>query len=187
MFISNADLQTVLEDVQLAQVVTATEANRNRAEDYALAETKGYLRYRYDVENIFGFEVFDYDQNQAYTTGQIVIDAHAVGYTCLSPAPAGTALTNAAYFAPKDEREPVLVMIVVDVLAYHLFSRTGARRIPEHIKTRYEQALDKLKQIRAGKLTLDLPLRPSSDADDVPQSSGGITIISKEKRQNHWT
>ena len=157
MFISDADLSTVLNERQLLEVITPNTSNRNRAENYAIDEASYYLNFQYDTDTIFGYKVFDYDATAIYTIGQIVINSDALGFTCIQDAPVGTALTDSNYFEEGEARNPLIVMIVVDIFAYHLFSRTGTNRIPQHIIDRYEMALKKLKEIR--KQTMN-PLLP---------------------------
>ena len=187
MFISNADLQTVLNDRQLADVILLSEANRRQSEQYATEEVRSYLNFQYDTDAIFGFEVFDYDVNQLYLAEQIAVSDGGI-YTAIINAPAGTALTDTTYFEAIDGRNPIIVMIVVDLLAYHLFSRTGTNRIPQHIIDRYEQAIKKLKEIRAKKMNPYLPIKQlaEGEAQDPNTISNRMSILSKPKRNNFY-
>lgn len=186
MFTSNTDLRSILSDAQLAQVILVSAANRNRAEQFAVAEATSYLNFRYDTDTIFGFEVFDYDQTMAYTTGQIIIDPDAMAYTCIANAPAGAALSDVQYFEAKDGRSAIIVMIVVDLLAYHILSKTGANRITEHIKERYDAALKKLKAIREQKMNPELPLPNYDNGTPEEESTDTMEIISRPKRDNFY-
>lgn len=60
------------------------------------------------------------------------------------------------------ERNRLLVMLMVDMSLYHLHSRLNPGAVPEIRQLRYEQALDILKKIASGQLSLSLPLRDES-------------------------
>lgn len=188
MFITDADLTTVINENQLAQIVAISQANRNRSEHYAINEAKSYLNFQYDTDKIFGYEAFDYSNSVDYKEGQIIIDSSAIGYTCIQDATAGTALTDATYFEERDDRNPLIVMIAVDLLAYHLFSKTGANRIPQHIIDRYEQATKKLKDIRMSKMNPYLPLKQLEEGaeQDPNTQTQTMKIISNNKRSNFY-
>jgi phage gp36-like protein len=55
-------------------------------------------------------------------------------------------------------RNARLVMIMVDIVLYHINSRITPRNIPEIREIRYEQAIDWLKAVVAGRVTPDLPV-----------------------------
>ena len=188
MFISDADLTTVLDDTQMAQVIDLSTSKRNRAEHFALEESRSFLNFHYDVELIFGFEVFDYSATDEYKEGQIIVSDEAVGYTCILDAPAGTALTNDTYFEEGDARNPLIVMITVDLLAYHLFSGVSTNMIPQHIIDRYEQSIKKLTAIRKQTMNPLLPVKViDEDAEENPNNqTHTISIFSHPKRNNFY-
>lgn len=187
MFLSNADLSTVLDPTQLAQVITVSAANRKRAENFAVGEAIGYLNFRYDTAAIFDYKVFDYSAAATYNVGDIVISAEGEGYTCIQITTAGIPLTNTAYFELEDERNPIIVMIVVDLLAYHLFSKLPQNRVPQRIIDRYEQAISKLKEIRAQKMNPLLPIKVVVEGQEDPNAkTETITITSNQKRNNYY-
>lgn len=187
MFISNIDLSTVLDTKQLTQVILPTNANRKRAEKFAVQEATGYLNFRYDTALIFGYDVFDYSAAVAYKNGQVIIDSEGEGYTCIADAPAATALNDTNYFEEGEGRNPLMVMIVTDMMAYHLFSKNPANRIPQHIIDRYDQAIAKLKDIRAQKMNPYLPIKVVIEGEEDPNAkTETISIISNEKRNNYY-
>lgn len=185
MFITDSDLNTVLDEHQMMQVIGATTYVRKRAEHFAIEEAASYLNFQYDTVAIFGFEAFDYNNTESYKAGQIVVDDTATGFTCVADAPAGTLLTNDNFFEEKDGRSPIVAMIVVDILAYHLFSKISDNMIPRHIIDRYEQAIKKLKDIRIKKMNPILPLTEveTNDPNTLTQS---ISILSNPKRGNFY-
>lgn len=187
MFLSNADLSTVLDPVQLAQIIMVSTANRKRAEDFAVEEAIGYLNFRYDTTLIFGYKVFDYSALVVYNVDDIVVSAEGEGYTCIQTTTAGIPLTNTAYFEVADDRNPIIVMIVVDLLAYHLFSKLPQNRVPQRIIDRYDQAIQKLKDIRAQKNNPLLPIKVVVEGQEDPNAkTETISIISNQKRNNYY-
>lgn len=65
-----------------------------------------------------------------------------------------------AVFSPAgevDERDQWVVTITVDITLYHLYSQTGSKDVPEHRSTRYQDAIDWLKDVGNGETTADLP------------------------------
>lgn len=188
MFITDPDLTTILDERQMTQVIAISESNRNRAENFAISEATAYLNFKFDTDAIFGFEAFTYNNTISYKEKQIIVDASATAYTCITDAPSGTALSDLNYFEIKDRRNPLIAMIIVDLLAYHLFSKIPYNSIPEHIKDRYKEAIAKLKNIRSGKMNPLLPIKQiDSDIDRDPNAkTSTITILSNPKRQNFY-
>jgi len=188
MFTSNTDLTTVLSSTEMSQVITPNANNRKRAEEFAVQEAVAYLNFQYDTDTIFDFSVFDFSISESYTENQIIVDANGVAYTCIQNAPVNTALSNAAFFEQRDDRNPIIVMIIVDLLAYHLFSKAPTNRIPQTVKDRYKEAIEKLKSIRNKKMNPFLPLKENDDPQttDINQGASDITILSNPKRHNFY-
>lgn len=186
MFISDADLRTILSDSTLAQIISIDKYNRNRAEAFAIEEAKAYLNFLYDTDAIFGVEAFDYSQAMAYAVDQVILSSEGIPYTCIATAPVGASLNNAQYFKQQDQRSALVVMIVVDLLIYHLYSKSPSNRIPEHTKERYESALKKLKEIRTQKMNPGLPLASQDNSATGEERTDTIEIISRPKRNNYY-
>lgn len=187
MFISNDDLSTVLDDRQLTQVINTKIAARKRAEAFAVSEAKSYLNFRYDTDIIFKHKVFDFDASADHKEGDI-ITYEGIGYTCVQDKTAPIDLTDTNYFIEQDNRNPILVMIIVDLLAYHLFSKVGSNKITQTIIDRYEDAIKKLKNIRMQKMNPLLPLKVIEE-DQTPNPDAQthtITILSNPKRDNYY-
>lgn len=185
MFITDSDLSTVLDDQQMIQVIGAATFVRKRAEDFAIEEAASFLNFQYDTSVIFGFEAFDYSNSEDYKEGQIVVNDKAIGFTCIADVAAPATLTDTNFFEEKDGRNPIIVMIIVDILAYHLFSKSGSNQIPKHIIDRYEQAIKKLKDIRTKKMNPMLPLK-QAEATDPNTPNQTIKILSNPKRTNFY-
>jgi hypothetical protein len=187
MFVTNIDLSTVLDAAQLAQVISISNSNRKRAEDFALEEATSYLNFRYDTVLIFGYKAFDYSASAVYNVGEIVISSEGEGYTCIQTTTAGIVLTNEDYFTLQDDRNPIIVMIVLDLLAYHLFSKLPQNRVPQKIIDRYDQAIAKLKDIRSQKMNPLLPIKVVEEGQEDPnRKTETITITSNPKRNNYY-
>lgn len=90
----------------------------------------------------------------------------------------------AAFRTTGTDRNPLLVMFLVDMLLYHIHSRLNPRQIPQMREVRYDTALKALKMYAEGKLLIDLPRPDLSTADSTEQQ--GITVISDKRRDNRY-
>lgn len=185
MFITTADLSLLCKDVELAQIAASIQtANINIAERATIAEMSGYLNFMYDTKAIFEVKAYDYDTNQSYQTGEVIINGNGLAYNCIAPAAAGTALNDTNFFALGDLRNPLLVMIACDILLYHYHARIPANRIPELRRERYDTAISKLKEIRTNKMNLELPkLNPETATEE--QKTDTIKIIRTKPPRNN--
>ena len=123
----------------------------------------------------------NYDEEATYTKGQTIIDQDRAEYLCIQDAPAGTKLTDTSYFFLK--RNDLIVMLMVDISAYHYHARINQRQVPVIRLDRYEDAVRKLKAIRKSELQPPLP-KICLTEDGEPQ--GVILITSNKKRDNCW-
>ena len=64
-----------------------------------------------------------------------------------------------------DTRDQWIVTITIDLALYHLYSQTGMKDVPEHRSTRYQDAIDWLKDVGNGTTTADLPPLVDSAGD----------------------
>lgn len=58
-----------------------------------------------------------------------------------------------------DSRDAWIITIVIDMCLYHLYAKLNARDIPEHRSTRYQDAIDWLKDVGNGTTTAELPIK----------------------------
>lgn len=72
--------------------------------------------------------------------------------------------TFAVFSQTEDLRDHFIIMITIDLLLYHLWSKKAPRRLPEFRSQRYQDALDWLIKVGTGKLSAQLP-QLSSQAD----------------------
>lgn len=71
----------------------------------------------------------------------------------------------------KDDRNHLLIQLVVDITIYTLVQRVSPRMISEMIKERYEDAIETLKKIYKGEFQINLSRFPESDAFQSHMSS----------------
>jgi len=69
--------------------------------------------------------------------------------------------------AETDTRDAWVITITVDITLYHLYSQTGAKDVPEHRSTRYQDAIDWLKDVGNGETTADLPELTDTNTGDT--------------------
>lgn len=113
----------------------------------AQTEMESYLRGRFDVAAVFG----------------------AAGPVAAVLNPDGSVLTPAT----ADQRNPQIVMYLVDMALYHLHSRQNPRNVPTIRQDRYDHAIDWLKMVRKGQLSCGLPLETLTLPDGT-QDTGSI-------------
>ena len=83
------------------------------------------------------------------------------------------------FAATDDQRDHFIVMITIDILLYHLWAKRAPRKIPEYRATRYQDALDWLKDVGSGKMQSALPQLPPDEYQ------GRIVIKSKYAPNNY--
>lgn len=91
-----------------------------------------------------------------------------------------------AIFSPAgetDERDQWVVTITVDITLYHLYSQTGAKDVPEHRSTRYQDAIDWLKDVGNGETTADLPELINTNTGEAYSE---FTINSRTPENHKW-
>lgn len=84
------------------------------------------------------------------------------------------------FSATGDSRNAYIVMIMVDIVLYHIHSRINPNQVPQIRIDRYYSALDWLKAVNAGKITPDLPPLDTDNTNTV------IAYGSNEKRNNNF-
>lgn len=71
-----------------------------------------------------------------------------------------------------DSRNAFIVMMLIDVVLYHLWSKERGKDVPTLRNDRYQDALDWLKSVGNGEEISDLPAKQAADV------SGGVQIYS---------
>lgn len=62
-----------------------------------------------------------------------------------------------------DARNHFIIMIIIDIMLYHLWAKKAPRAIPEYRETRYNDALEWLNAVGKGTMQTDLPQLPSEE------------------------
>jgi hypothetical protein len=82
---------------------------------------------------------------------------------------------NPLLWAEEDPRNALIVQYVVNIMIFNICVRIAPRKIPEHRKFMYDEAVAWIKEVRDNLITPDLPKqRPIDDsADSIPFGSEG--------------
>jgi len=136
-------------------------------------EVAGYCRHWYDMDKELR-EFIEYSVSGAFSVGQRVAgaeDGEGVRglYLCIQDAPAGTALTDTAYFSESDDRNEKLVEITCMLIIYKASLRYNPRQIPENRRTAHDDAMLSLKDIQKGNVMLNIAQRENVESDDAGQ------------------
>jgi phage gp36-like protein len=79
-----------------------------------------------------------------------------------------------------DNRNRTIVRYMIDIVLYDLFSRIAPEQMNELRLTRYEEAIQWLKDVRDGKISPDLP----KNSDDLTVPKKNTFVSSKYPSQN---
>ena len=86
------------------------------------------------------------------------------------------------FAAAGDDRNQLILMMVIDIAVYHIFCIHNPQKLSQIRKDRYERALEWLKAVAAGEISVDgAPLIPEEQR--VAKSS--FQIRSNPKRVSH--
>ena len=137
----------------------------------SIEKIKGYSRHWYDMDTEMR-NYFQYDAADAFTLGQRVAsveDGNGLRtlYVCIQDAPAATALTDADFFNPIDERNQVLLESTIMFLVYTLSRRLNPRQIPEQRQIDYDNSTDTMKDVQKGRIMLEIAEREEVEGDDA--------------------
>lgn len=78
------------------------------------------------------------------------------------------------------ERNPLIVMYMIDIALYHLFSNITPRNIPQIRIDRYDAAIRWLDKVAQGRINPNLPLNNNEGGDPV-----GTSIFGSEPQNGH--
>lgn len=71
--------------------------------------------------------------------------------------------TDFIFGTTRELRDHYVIMIVIDILLFHLWSKKAPRMVPEYRNQRYSDVLDWLKDVGTGKTPTSLPPRKVDD------------------------
>jgi len=171
-FLVSDDYSTLIESTDLAIIDGADNDILGQSLNTALEEVKGYIRNRYNENEIFKtIQVTSDGLNITASNGDRLYQSTTKKhYVCIKDA-TSKGITETEYFTQIDERNPKIVQVVIDILLYHLHSRISPRNIPVHRRLRYDGddpaqrggAIGYLKQVQKGVITPNLPVTDNSD------------------------
>ena len=74
-----------------------------------------------------------------------------------------------------DERNPLIVLYMIDIALYHLFSAVASRNVPQIRMDRYDAAVAWLKMVSKGQLNPDLPVNSDANGKRIDSIVGSNT------------
>jgi len=77
-----------------------------------------------------------------------------------------------------ENRDSFIVMTVIDLALYHLYSSKSPNQLPVHRSTRYEDALQWIKGVSRGFIHCSLP--------KIEGASTNIRVTSHPRQNNRW-
>lgn len=89
----------------------------------------------------------------------------------------------AIFAATGPERNPMIIMRMIDMVVYHLSSNVPKSVISDTRQKRYEAAIDWLEKVNAGKLD---PSLPKIQLPDTADSTPGIRLGTNKKYSHRW-
>lgn len=90
---------------------------------------------------------------------------------------------DAVFGATGTDRSQLVLMMAIDIAIYHIFSIHNPQKLSQIRRDRYERAVEWLKQISHGDISVDgLPLAP----EEEQVSHQDTRMFSNPKRNNHF-
>ena len=143
----------------------------------------GYLSTRWDTDFMFS-PLLTFVLADAHLLNDRIFD-NDIHYTCIQDAPINTPLADTDFFIVKDNRNPRIVEILIDIVLYNLSPRLNNADISEIIKERYDGndpkqtggAIGWLKMCVREKLSISSPLRAEGQTDQTGNAIIAINIV----------
>ena len=180
MFLAPSDFNATVRQATRNMVTDSNNTLLFTVENYAIEMVKSFLRYRYDVNAIFNYQVQDFQTNKAFTTGQYVRNDNLT-YRVIQDAPEGSDILDDSYFVEDEPRNTLILGMVVDIATARLYNRTN---ITNEASTKAaDDAVKTLKMIGRGEMNLDLPVIA---IDQRTGSTETWHVKSMPKGDNNW-
>ena len=176
-YIVKGDLIAEINATNLEELIEGDDNNWIKTEKKALEAAAAHTRHYYDTDTEFR-EVTLHDASKVYTENQrvYVIDSGEYKlYVALKDVPATTVITDETYWEQKDDRNALLVSIIVDKMIYSLTGRNRSGDSPGYWFDRNKDANAELVKIQKGITSLDIPLLTYAD-DETEQEDPGQAI-----------
>ena len=90
---------------------------------------------------------------------------------------------DAIFSASGDERHQLVLMMALDIAIYHIFSIHNPVKLSQLRKDRYERAIEWLKAVAAGTISIDGAPLATEERQVAAQT---FRILSNPKRHNHF-
>lgn len=92
---------------------------------------------------------------------------------------------DAVFSATGKERNQLVLMMLTDMAVYHLFCIHNPTKLSQMRKDRYERAVEWLKAVRRGDISVD-GLPPVQKSPEEATASSPYQMRSNKKRRNHF-
>lgn len=131
------------------------------AEDAALSEMQLYLRGNFDLAILFP-TIRDWSPVTEYLCHSYVWYDFKIYQAKQDVTPSGSngslpPETDTEFWKLNDPRDPFLKQTLIDIVLHNIHKTISPREIPKHRLIAYDQAIYKLKMLRDGELSSDLP------------------------------
>lgn len=175
-FIVKEDFYTVYTSENFDLLTGSDDTIWQKALPKTIEDAKGYLRSRYDVTSIFStIQIETDDSDVTATINQRIYQSTSEKFYYCIKAATTQLLTNTTYFEERDDRNPKLVEVIVDMLIYNMMPRLNNIDIPVIRNERYDGnratvfsgAIGWLNKVNVGKIQPDLPLRYEGQQDQT--------------------
>lgn len=90
---------------------------------------------------------------------------------------------DAIFSASGTDRHQLVLMMALDIAIYHIFSIHNPMKLSQLRKDRYERAIEWLKAVAAGTISIDGAPLATEEKQIAAQS---FRMVSNPKRQNHF-
>jgi phage gp36-like protein len=88
--------------------------------------------------------------------------------------------TTAIFNATGSDRDPIVILYMVEIALYHLFDAISNRKIPPKIETRYHKATEWLMKVQEGDINPPRLPVPTDNSKDF------IRFGNNKKRNSHY-
>lgn len=172
-FIIKEDFEQVISLEDLDRITDSNDLVWERSMEANIEYVSCYLRHRYDTDKVFS-KIYTHSSSVAWIEGDRVIDGGILFYA-LQDVPIGIPITDTVYWGVGDTRNKKIVLVVITLIMYDIYTRLNGVDIPSYIQVKYDDSISYLKDAGTKSLiTIDLPLRAS--VEDGTDQSGNIFI-----------
>lgn len=181
MFLIDVDYTTLIKQDRLNDIIDSEPDILTKALPAAQEEAAGFIRHRYDETKTFKSVTVVADNTVSGVTAGDRFYNSTSKLFYVATADGGVDLTNTSFFEQKDDRNPKLVEVVVDIVLYNIHSRVNPKTVPTHRRIRYDGddpkqqggALGWLKMVQKGTITPDLEVITDENGD-TPQNTESV-------------